>query len=349
MKREAILYERLAKDAVRCHVCQWECRIPEGKLGVCRTRLNEQGLLYSLIYGDVSSIHLDPIEKKPLFHFYPTSRVLSLGTWGCSFHCKHCQNWQISYARPSGDGWAVEGARQGRGQTITPAETVSLARRYGADGIAWTYNEPSIWIEQTLETARLAKEAGLYTAYVTNGYASESALDAIGPYLDAYRVDVKGFGDRPYRALAKVPRAGGIFRVAERARHRWGMHVEVVTNVVPGVNDDDVQLTGIARWIRDALGPETPWHVTRFFPNAEMDDVPPTPVSTIVRARETGLREGLSFVYTGNMAGGETENTRCPGCGELAIRRSGFASEMVGIASGGRCHRCGTDLNLRGC
>jgi pyruvate formate lyase activating enzyme len=349
VKREAILCERLEGNAVRCHVCQWECRIPEGRLGVCRTRLNEAGTLYSLIYAEVSSIHVDPVEKKPLFHFYPGSQVLSLGTWGCSFHCKHCQNWQISYARPADGGWAVEGSPRGQGHSITPEQTVVLAQRYAAAGIAWTYNEPSIWIEQTLETARLAKEAGLYTAYVTNGYATEAALDAIGPYLDAYRVDVKASGDRPYRELSGVARAGGILRVAERARHRWGMHVEVVTNIVPTLNDDDTQLIEIARWIRDALGAETPWHVTRFFPHGELAHLPPTPPSTVARAREIGAAEGLRFVYPGNLAGGDAENTRCPGCGALAIRRSGYRAELVGVAPGGFCRSCGAGLNLRGC
>ncbi len=349
MKTEAILYDKLPGGAVRCRVCQWECRISNGKSGVCRTRINEAGTLSTLIYGSASSVAVDPIEKKPLFHFHPASRVFSLGSWGCNFHCKHCQNWQISYARPSGGGWEVRGSGVARGQEITPEQTVALARRNSCAGIAWTYNEPGIWLEYTLDTARLAKAAGLYTAYVTNGYMTAEALDSIGPYLDAYRVDVKGFGQRPYRELARVTKPDGILRVAERARHRWGMHVEVVTNIVPTVNDDPSQFTAIARWIRDALGPETPWHVTRFFPHADMDHLPPTPVATILKAREAGYAAGLRFVFTGNMAGGEGENTRCPECGSLAIRRSGFRAELVGVAPGGKCARCGTDLNVRGC
>ena len=349
MKREAILYDRLARNAVRCHVCQWDCRIGEGKLGACRTRQNDQGTLYTLLYGEVSSVNVDPIEKKPLFHFFPASRVFSLGSWGCNFHCRHCQNWQLSYARPDGEGWLVEGSFQGRGQEITPQETVALARSRGCAGIAWTYNEPGIWLEHTLESARLAKEAGLYTVYVTNGYLSEVALDTLGPYLDGYRVDVKGFSDRAYRELAGIARWEGILRVAERARHRWGMHLEVVTNVVPSVNDDFGQLESIARWIGDALGRETPWHVTRFFPHAEMSHLQPTPIDTLLRAREIGLQAGLSFVYVGNLAGTDAENTLCPGCGRTVIRRSGYRTELLGVAYGGRCRQCGTDLNLRGC
>lgn len=349
MRREAILYERLGGDAVRCHVCQWNCRIAEGRFGICRTRLNERGTLYTLLYEEASSINVDPIEKKPLFHFFPTSRVFSLGTWGCNFHCKHCQNWQISYARPSDGGWVARGAHQERGQRITPAETVELARRNRCAGIAWTYNEPGIWLEQTVESARLAREEGLYTVYVTNGYLTEAALDVVGPHLDGYRVDIKGFSDAVYRGLAGVPEWKGILRVAERARHHWGMHLEVVTNVVPTLNDDSAQLSAIARWIAGCLGPETPWHVTRFFPHADMSHLPPTSVASLLRAREIGLEAGLSFVYVGNLPGTDAENTLCPGCGELAIRRSGYRTELVGVAPGGRCRRCGADLNLRGC
>jgi len=348
LKREAMLYDRLDGGAVRCHVCQWECSLQQGKLGVCGTRVNEGGTLYTLIYGAVSSLNADPIEKKPLFHFFPTSRVLSLGSWGCNFHCKHCQNWQISYARPSEAGWTVSGSSE-LGQQLTPEQTVELAHDRRCAGISWTYNEPGIWLEYTLDTARLARAAGLYTAYVTNGYMTGVALDAIGPYLDAYRVDVKGFGDEPYRSLSGIPRAEGILRVAERAKHHWGMHVEVVTNVVPTVNDSPEQLKGIAQWILDALGPETPWHITRFFPYAEMSHLPPTPVATIHSARKMGLELGLRFVYNGNMSSEGAEDTTCPACGMLAIRRSGFQAEMVGVAAGGRCLACGGDLNLRGC
>jgi pyruvate formate lyase activating enzyme len=349
MKLEALLYDRLEGNAVGCRVCQWHCRIGEGKSGICRTRVNESGTLYTLIYGEVSFVAVDPIEKKPLFHFFPTSRVFSLGTWGCNFHCKHCQNWQLSYAVPSAGGWSAEGTVLGHGRQITPRASVEMALSHGCAGIAWTYNEPGIWLEHTLESAQLAREAGLYTVYVTNGYLSAESLDAIGPYLDAYRVDIKGFGAEPYRDLAGVPRPEGILEVAERARHRWGMHVEVVTNLVSGLNDDPVQVAAIARWIRDALGPETPWHLTRSFPQAEMSDGSPTPVGTVLRAREIGLREGLSFVYPGNMPGGDAENTRCPGCGATAIRRSSYRAEIVAVAPGGSCAACGQALNLRGC
>jgi pyruvate formate lyase activating enzyme len=208
--REALLYEKLPGSRVRCHTCQWQCTISPGKLGVCRMYRNSDGVLYTLNYSEVSSVGPDPIEKKPLFHFFPGSLVYSLGTWGCNFHCKHCQNWQISCADP---------AFLERSRTISPQDAVAIAERERCQGIAWTYNEPTIWFEYTLDSAKLAKEHDLYTVYVTNGYITPEALDMIGPYLDGYCVDVKGFTDRIYRDLAKVPRWRGILEVSERAKH----------------------------------------------------------------------------------------------------------------------------------
>lgn len=221
-----------------------------------------------------------------------------------------------------------------------------MARQSGSAGIAWTYNEPSVWLEYALDTARLAKAAGLYTVYVTNGYASEEQLDAIGPWLDAWRVDVKGFTGAAYRQIARVRRFEGILRVAERARHRWGMHVEVVTNIIPGLNDDDAQLKGIAGWIAGRLGPETPWHLTRFFPRRNMTEGEPTPLSTLEKARAIGLVAGLRFVYLGNVAGGDSSDTFCYNCGRRVVKRSGFAASITGLERG-NCRRCGADLNIR--
>ena len=247
---EAMLYEKLSGSTVRCNTCQWRCKISPDKSGVCRMYQNRDGTLYSMNYALVSSMAADPIEKKPLFHFFPGTLAFSLGGWGCNFHCQDCQNWEIS---------CVEIPRQSRGtREVLPQVAIDLAKRYQCQGIAWTYNEPSIWFEYTLDSARLAKENDLYTVYVTNGYLSPEALDAIGPYLDAWRVDVKGFSDALYRKLAKVTRWQGILEVAERAKNKWNMHVEVVTNIIPTMNDDDQQLEGIAKWIHDALGELTP-------------------------------------------------------------------------------------------
>lgn len=229
---------------------------------------------------------------------------------------------------------------------ISPQEAVKLTKQRSCEGIAWTYNEPSIWFEYTLDSARLAKQSGLYTVYVTNGYLTPEALDTIGPCLDAWRVDVKGFSDALYRDLAKIHRWRGILEVAKRAQEKWGMHVEVVTNVIPTMNDDDEQLEGIARWMRDELGELTPWHVTRFYPHHDMMHLPPTSIASLEKAYDIGKRAGLRFVYLGNVPGHDGENTVCYSCGKVVIRRVGYDTEVVGV-DGSRCKFCGAELNLR--
>lgn len=334
--REALLYEKLPGSMVRCHTCQWLCRIAPEKYGVCGMYQNLDGVLFNLNYAVVSSTAADPIEKKPLFHFFPGTLAFSVGTLGCNFHCRHCQNWEISMA----DSHAL-----GACQELEPEEEVRVALAGGCQGIAWTYNEPAVWFEYTLDSARLAKEKGLYTVYVTNGYSTHDALDVIGPYLDAWRVDVKGFSDRFYRDLARVPRWRGILDTAERARHRWNMHVEVVTNIIPGMNDDDEQLRGIASWMVSALGELTPWHVTRSYPRYRLQ-APPTPLATLERACSIGREAGLRFVYTGNVPGHEAENTVCYSCGRTVIRRVGYDTRVLKL-SGSKCGYCGAELNIR--
>jgi pyruvate formate lyase activating enzyme len=198
-----------------------------------------------------------------------------------------------------------------------------------------------------LDSAKLAKQKGLYTVYVTNGFLTSEALDAIGPWLDAWRVDVKGFSDSLYQKLARVSGWRGILEVAERARKKWNMHVEVVTNIIPNLNDDEAQLYGIAQWIKEALGELTPWHVTRFYPQHKLDHISPTPVSTLERAYQIGKEMGLRFVYTGNVAGHALENTTCYSCDRVVVKRTGYEIEVVGVDSQGRCQFCGADLNIR--
>lgn len=334
MVREALLYEGLTGGRVRCHVCQWRCVINPGRVGVCRVRQNRDGVLHTLNYGAASSVAVDPIEKKPLFHFYPGTDVFSVGGWGCNFHCRHCQNWQIACTDVPRDS-----------QYLSPEEQVRLALDHRCDGIAWTYNEPAMWFEYTLDSAKLAHAHGLYTVYVTNGFMTPEALDAIGPWLDAWRVDVKGFSDELYQRLAQVRKWRGILEVAVRARNRWNMHVEVVTNIIPGWNDAEEQLKGIADWMVEDLGELTPWHVTRFFPMHEMQHVEPTPVSTIRHAVEIGHAAGLKFVYSGNVRG-EGEDTVCYSCGRTNVRRVGYKAEVVALR-GSSCSHCGAELNFR--
>ncbi len=334
MVREALLYERRPGARVQCHVCQWRCVINPGKTGVCRVRENRDGVMHTVNYGEVSSIAVDPIEKKPVFHFHPSTSAFSVGGWGCNFHCRHCQNWEIACS-----------AVPAESNYLSPEEQIRLALKHGCAGIAWTYNEPVIWFEYTLDSAKLAHDNGLYTVYVTNGYATPEALDMIGPWLDVWRVDLKGFSDDLYMQLAQVREWRGILDVAVRARRHWDMHVEVVTNIIPGWNDDDAQLRGIADWIAAELDELTPWHVTRFFPMHLLQSVDPTPVSTIQHAVDLGHAAGLKFVYSGNVRG-LGEDTTCYSCGRVNVRRVGHNAEIVALKRSS-CAHCGAELNFR--
>ncbi|MBM4433037.1 MAG: AmmeMemoRadiSam system radical SAM enzyme [Chloroflexi bacterium] len=335
---EALLSENLPKSRVRCNICQWHCAISPGKLGVCRMYQNKDGILYNMNYAQASSVAVDPIEKKPLFHFYPGSLAFSIGSWGCNFHCQDCQNWEISCVEIAG---GERGSRE-----IQLQEAIKLTKRHNCEGIAWTYNEPTMWFEYTLDSAKLAKQNGLYTVYVTNGYMTPEALDTIGPYLDAWRVDVKGSTDDFYRNLARISKWRGILEVAQRAKHKWNMHVEVITNIIPTMNDDDQQLEGIASWIHDELGELTPWHVTRFYPQHYMVNLPPTPISTLEHAYEIGKKAGLKFVYIGNVPGNKSESTFCYACGKLVVQRVGYQTKVVGL-EGSKCKFCSAELNFR--
>jgi len=336
----ARLWEPLPNAAVRCGVCMRRCEIPPGETGWCGARFNKRGQLFSLIYGKVASLAVSPIEHKPLFHYYPGSLWLSLGSLGCNFRCPGCQNWDIAHALKSHGPTARGSVKLGETGFLAPRETLELAREHGCLGVSWTYNEPTIWLEYVLDCARLAREEGLLTNVVTNGSITPEALDHLAPHLDSFRVDLKGLKPKVYRRLAHLDDFSGILSVTSQAKRRWGLWVETVTNVIPGLNDDEEQLEGIASWVRDELGPETPWHVTRFVPHLRLSNVEATPVATLERAREIGLAAGLEYVYLGNVPGHAAENTHCSHCGELLIRRYGLA--VVGtVLSKGRCPHCG--------
>ena len=339
--KEALLYQKLPGKKVRCNVCQRRCLIAEGKWGYCQTRVNQKGLLYTTIYGVVSSVNLDPIEKKPVFHFKPGSNCLSLGTYGCNFRCKFCQNWQIAYTN-------VASLNLDGQKLLSPQEAIKMALKSNAQGIAITYNEPAIWLEYSLDVFKLAKKENLYTVWVTNGYATKETIDLIAPYLDVYRVDLKSFDDRFYQKLINVPQAKPIFATTKYLHQQYPqIHIECVTNIIPSWNDKPQNLTSIAKWIKENLGPKTPWHVTRFYPDAELNNVPPTPPATLFKAREIGLKQGLKFVYIGNMPVEKENDTYCPKCGNLAIRRTGYLTEILGVDKEGHCPDCGEDLNLK--
>lgn len=333
--REALLYEQIGHQMVHCHLCPHECVIPEGRTGYCGVRKNLEGRLYALTYGRVASIAIDPIEKKPLYHFYPGMPILSVGTFGCNMRCRHCQNWEISHhaATESGEGMAE----------LPPQGLVALARERRCEAVAWTYNEPSIWFEYILDAARLAREAGLLTVMVTAGMINPPGLRALLRHTDAYRLDVKGFTDEFYQKLTGSPVLQQVLENGIIA-YQAGVHVEVVTNVIPNWNDTDEQFHGLARWIAEKLSPETPWHVTAYHPDNKLTE-PATPVATLERAREIGLAEGLRFVYVGNVPGHPAQDTVCPSCSRVLIDRRGFGLGENRI-HGGKCSYCGYRLGV---
>lgn len=332
---DPLLSEPVGEKKVGCSICPRHCILQEGGSGYCRTRVNQGGRISSLIYGRVASLAVSPIEKKPLFHLYPGSLWLSLGSYGCNFRCPGCQNWELAHADVA--------AVAGREKFISPRELVSMARKEGCRGISWTYNEPTIWLEYALEGARLAKKEGLLTNFVTNGYITREGLDLMGPFLDSFRMDLKGFSRKSYQSLAGIEDFTPVLQAAERAKKKWGMHVEIVTNVIPTINDSEDELRMIAGWIRDALGPDTAWHVTRFYPHYHLSHLPPTPVGILEKGRQIGLEGGLRFVYLGNVPGHEGENTYCPTCQRLLIRRDLFEISE-NYLRGGRCPWCNTPL-----
>jgi len=328
----ASLHKPLQYQAVQCHVCQRRCKIASGESGHCGTRKNLNGTLCSLIYGRVSSMRISPIEIKPLFHFYPGSRWLSLGSLGCNFLCPGCQNWEIAHAKAEKEASYL--------QVVTAEDAVLRARDGHCKGISWTYNEPTLWFEYTLASAKLAHKAGLLTNYVTNAYMTLEALDLIGPYLDAFRADLKGFSAETYKRIANIEGFDGILTVLKRAKHVWGMHVEVITNLIPGINDHPTELKAMAAWIYAHLGAETPWHVTRFIPRFKLAHLSATSVDELEGVRELGLAAGLKYVYMGNVPGHSAENTHCPACGTLLIERSNYEIVRYRLDEN-RCGGCG--------
>jgi len=333
--KEALLYDQLELQRVRCNVCVRRCVIAPGQYGYCSTRGNRDGVLYTFIDDKVSSANLDPIEKKPFYHFYPGTPVFSLGSVGCSFACPGCQNAHISRrASLENDSLLTR---------LTPAQAVEAALRHGAAGICWTYNEPAIWLEYTLEGARLAKAHGLYTAYVTNGTATREHIDLIGPYLDGYRVDIKAFSREGYAAVSGFAAFEQLLENTQYAHERWGMHIECVTNVTPTINDSDEELRRIASWIATALGVDTPWHITRFHPNEGFAHLPVTPAERLDRGYAIGREESLHYVYVGNVPGDHRQHTRCPACQHLLIQRQGFTITSC-ILQHGACPHCGAAI-----
>lgn len=336
MIKEAMLWADAKDKRVRCQVCSFRCLVPEGKLGHCRTRKNIGGKMFSLIYGTVTSTASDPIEKKPLYHFFPGSHSYSMGSVGCSFQCEHCQNWTISQAD-------IEHVYT---LDLTPEQVVSNAVQTGCKSVSWTYNEPSIWVEFTRDGARLCHEQDVKTVYVTNGYATLEHLDVMKGLLDAYRVDIKAFTEDFYHKVCKAKLAPVL--ESTRIAHDYGMHIEVITLVIPGMNDGGDELRSLSRWVNDNLGPDTPVHFTRFMPMYHMGDLNPTPIASLEKAHAIAKNEGLKYVYLGNTTGHKLESTWCPACGELLIERYGFQIVSYRIPDDKKCPKCGEKIPIVG-
>ena len=314
---------------IECQLCPKQCRMAEGQAGDCRIRANLDGKLRALTYGFPVAVHVDPIEKKPFFHYYPGAQILSLATAGCNLHCRNCQNWEISQANPED----VEA------HAMSPEDVVELAVREGVPLVAYTYTEPLAYYEYTLETARRAKERGLRSAIVSAGYVNDAPARALFKFVDAATIDVKAFDDAFYRDVC----GGGLRPVLNTlvAARESGAWLEVSNLVIPGMSDDPGKIRQFIRWVRDNLGADTPLHFLRFHPQYKLENLPPTPVATLEAAWKAALDDGMRYVYLGNVPGHESETTKCAACGKPVIERSGYKLVAVHVTAEGRCGHCG--------
>ena len=326
--KEALFYHKGNDKEVNCFLCHHRCTIKVGSKGICGVRENRDGALYSLVYGRSISESVDPIEKKPLFHFYPGSPSFSMATVGCNFTCLHCQNHTISQM-PRDQKYIA-------GNELPPSKIVSLAQEYACQSISYTYTEPTIYFEYAYDTAQLAKEKGIANVFVTNGYTTPEALTVIHPYLDAANVDLKSFSDEFYRTLCGARLQPVLDTIT--LYHQLGIWIEITTLLIPSYNDSEEELRTIARFIKD-LDASIPWHISAFHPTYRLTEQNRTPVATLRKAREIGLGEGLRYVYEGNAPGEGGENTFCYNCNTLLIQRLGF-SIIQNRVQEGTCPSC---------
>ena len=335
---EASLW-RVEEHGVRCLACARHCLLHQESIGFCTAIVNHANVLYSTAYGVIGEVSVTPIENRPVYHYRPGSRVLCLGGLGCNLRCAFCQNWEVAF-RDARDGGKLVAPN------VPPEKAVALAIEQHCQGIAWTFNEPSISPMYTLDCARLARDAGLYTVFVTNGFMTREALDLLGPWIDVYRVDLKSLEGAFYQAVAGTTRISTILPIARRAQQEFGIHVEAVTNLMPSMNDNNEHLARLADQIVTQLGVDTPWHLTSYVPYAHMTHIPPTPPETLQRARCIGMHAGLHFVYTDDITAPATAHTFCPGCGALCIERISHHVAVRAINIDGTCATCGTPLGL---
>jgi pyruvate formate lyase activating enzyme len=333
--KEALLYEKLKDKLVHCYLCNHHCRIAASKFGFCGVRQNIDGTLYAHTYGKVIADHIDPVEKKPLYHFLPGSFSFSIATIGCNFRCEFCQNWEISQ-QSFREGLSPEGTVPNLGgEDFTPEEIVEVALKNKCKSISYTYTEPTIFFEYAFDTAKLAKEKGLYNNFVTNGYMTRECLEMIKPYLDAANVDLKFFKDSSYKRIC----AASLQPVLDSIRlmHELGIWLEITTLIVPGENDSEEELSGIAQFIA-GIDKNMPWHVSRFHPDYKLTHRHPTPEATLEKAQAIGIKAGLKFIYAGNVIGFGND-TYCQNCKKLLIKREAFSVLEYNIKQG-KCNYC---------
>ncbi|MCP4649448.1 MAG: AmmeMemoRadiSam system radical SAM enzyme [PVC group bacterium] len=331
MLKEALLWEKAMGNAVYCRLCMRKCLIDEGHLGWCQTRVNKEGALYTLTYGQVASMTISPIEKKPMYHFFPGSIWLTLGGVGCNFKCHGCQSWDVSHCD----------VKKKLPQTnyMSPETVVKKAKKNGCKGIVFTYNEPTMWFEYTLDVFKKAKEEGLSTCYVTNGYMTPQALDMISEYLDGFCVSIKGAFIESYTRISDISDINTIFSNTSDAKRKHAIHVEIITSIIPGYNSNEKESKEICAWIFAELGKDTPLHLTRFFPYGDFKDVAPTPAGLLDNLYKVAKREGIYYVYVGNIPGHNASHTYCQNCKKMVIKRKEY-DEIEAILREGHCPHC---------
>jgi pyruvate formate lyase activating enzyme len=341
--KEAELYKKLGSGSVKCVACKHYCTIKDGSVGICSTRGNEGGKLYSYVYGRPAAVEMDPVEKKPLFHHNPGTMLFSIGTYGCNFRCSFCQNWEMSQFPKEESLRKAKNAKNliwKRSNTLPPEMAVKLAKQYGADGIAYTYNEPAIWAEYAEDIAKLAASESLSNAFISSGYETEEALDYL-KHIDTYKIDLKGFTENFYARNCGTKLSNVLDTI--KSVYKRGKHLEIVTLVIPGENDSDEQLKGMAEFIA-GIDTNIPWHVTQFHPDYKMADKPVTPVETLVKARDIGKKAGLRYIYIGNTYVPGGEDTHCPKCNALLVGRDSFNVNFFDVSPEGKCPKCGEKI-----
>lgn len=328
---EARHYRKLKKRIVQCYRCPNLCKIKPGERSFCRTRINRNGKLYTVAYSNPCAVHIDPIEKKPLFHFLPNTKVLSIATAGCTFRCKYCQNWEISQFRPE----------ETVNYDLSPQDVVNLAKRYKTPSIASTYSEPIAFYEYMYDVSKLAKKEGIKTTMHSNGSINSEPLEELCEYLDGANIDLKFFDDDKYFKISH----GYLSTVLETIETlcKKGIHVEITNLVVPSLNDNEKEIKKMSTWIFEHLGPDVPLHFSRFYPTYKLKNLPPTPVKTLELARDIAMEVGLQYVYIGNVPGHSGENTYCPTCGKAVIKRAGYIIKENNLKDG-TCGFCGSNI-----